>query len=277
MSLQSMLNPATAKPSTMAAQDRSTATEQPKTSSGLFCKEPVFGAHRFGAQPFGAPPPTFNATTFGAPALGAPAFRAPALFGARSNPAPILPRHLGGDIGQLDAPSSQDSAPGKWHLQCTADDTAVNALESVIAGEELLPAKFGDLHLVNFLDALETRIQLQKDNGQECKRKSGATIAFDQYLAVQGHKGKKNGKDALSYKLEIGRRWKELASPSSLLLLAFSDAAEDFVKGYHKNPFEVRPLQNFANELYKIIPKNLLHTCIHVSGMAEMAVRIGKG
>ncbi|PMB67540.1 hypothetical protein BM221_007210 [Beauveria bassiana] len=107
--------------------------------------------------------------------------------------------------------------------------TAVKALESVIAGEELLPAKFGYLHLINFLDALETPIQLQKDNGQECKRKSAATIAFDQYLAVQGHKGKKNGKDALAYKSEIGRRWKELASPSSLLLLAFSDAAEDFV------------------------------------------------
>ncbi|KAM3548435.1 hypothetical protein ARSEF4850_009411 [Beauveria asiatica] len=284
----------------MAAQDQSTATEQPKTSSGLFCKEPVFGAHRFGAQPFGAPPPTFNATPFVAPALGAPAFRAPALFGARPNPAPVtaqpsasvkifcnrkdqapmaicgenLPsdgavssgaltkstqpigrspernQHIGGTKAKdfirddviryfLD---TWEVTLANWmlllHKTALPEDgiysaqqmaTAVNALESVIAGEELLPAKFGYLQLVNFLDALETRIQLQKDNGQECKRKSAATIAFDQYLAVQGHKGKKNGKDALSYKLEIGRRWKELASPSSLLLLAFSDAAEDFV------------------------------------------------
>ncbi|KAM3551836.1 hypothetical protein MY1884_007519 [Beauveria asiatica] len=38
--------------------------------------------------------------------------------------------------------------------------TAVNALESVMAGRELLPAKFGYLQLANFLDAWESRIQL---------------------------------------------------------------------------------------------------------------------
>ncbi|PQK18074.1 hypothetical protein BB8028_0011g00030 [Beauveria bassiana] len=47
----------------MAAQDRLTATEQPKTSSGLFRKEP---------------PPIFNATTFSTP-----------LFGAQPNSAPV--------------------------------------------------------------------------------------------------------------------------------------------------------------------------------------------
>lgn len=36
-------------------------------------------------------------------------------------------------------------------------------------------------------------------------------------------------------------------------------------------------LENFATEIYKIIPENLLHTCVHVSGVAEMAVRVGKG
>ncbi|PQK11374.1 hypothetical protein BB8028_0002g16920 [Beauveria bassiana] len=78
--------------------------------------------------------------------------------------------------------------------------TAVNALESVIAGQELIPAKFGYLQLAKFLDALESRIQLQKDKGEECKGKSAATIAFDRYLALQGLQGKKHGKDALSYK-----------------------------------------------------------------------------
>ncbi|KAM3549487.1 hypothetical protein ARSEF4850_008825, partial [Beauveria asiatica] len=214
--LQSMLNPATAQPSTMAAQDRSTATEQ--------YKEPVFGAHRFGAQPFGAPPPTFNATPFGAPALGAPALGAPALFGARPNPAPVtaqpstsvktfcngkdqapmaicgenLPsdgavssraltkstqpigrspessQHIGGikaeDFIQGDVIryflDTWEVTLANWmlllHKTALPEDgiysvqqmaTAVNALESVTAGEELLPAKFGYLQLVNFLDA----------------------------------------------------------------------------------------------------------------------------
>lgn len=89
MSLQSMLNPATADPSTMAAQDRLTVIEQPKPSSGLFRKEPVFGAQPFA---FGAQPLAFGAQPF---ASGTPTFKAPALFGARPNPAPVTAQPSG--------------------------------------------------------------------------------------------------------------------------------------------------------------------------------------
>lgn len=42
------------------------------------------------------------------------------------------------------------------------------------------------------------------------------------------------------------------------------------------NPF-ARSLRSFATEIYKIIPESLLHACVHVSGVAEITIRVGKG
>ncbi|KGQ02959.1 hypothetical protein BBAD15_g11820 [Beauveria bassiana D1-5] len=210
----------------MAAQDRLTATEQPKTSSGLFRKEPpqpnsapvtdqpsapvqLFGSRK--DQPLKAICDK-NLSSDAALSFGA-LTKSTQLFGER----PESNNHIGGMLAQncirgdvityfLD---TWGVTLANWmlllHKTALPEDgidnaqqmsTAVNALESVIAGQELIPAKFSYLQLANFLDALESRIQLQKDNGEERKGRSAATIAFDQYLALQGLQGKKHGKDA---------------------------------------------------------------------------------
>lgn len=106
---------------------------------------------------------------------------------------------------------------------------AVNALESVMSGHGPLPARFGYLQLANFLNSLEKRIQVQKDSGEEMSRKSNTILAFDQYLIAQGLDPKnKNIRANVSHKRWIGRHWQDLAGPSSLLLIVYSDAAEAF-------------------------------------------------
>lgn len=111
---------------------------------------------------------------------------------------------------------------------------AVNALESAIVGKEgpMLLARFGYVQLSNWFDSLEDRIQQDRQKGL-IPSKSGrgnASIAMDFYIHAQKVVSKTSfSRGQLQERKRIGGRWKELAGPSALLLVIYSDMAEIFV------------------------------------------------
>lgn len=112
--------------------------------------------------------------------------------------------------------------------------TAFQAVDNVICGQGThLLQRLANVQLMRLFGSLGEIIKSDKDNGRMHREPyyRDATIAMDIYLSIQ--KTRSNTRD-LRLKLKEGRkrfskRWSNMAAPSPLFVLVYSDAAETIV------------------------------------------------
>ena len=109
---------------------------------------------------------------------------------------------------------------------------AINALYTVISGncQTGLPARFGYLQLLKFLESLEHRVPQEKlQRLLPCKiGRVNASIALDIFQATPNVAIRRSRKQISDLK-RLGARWNCLVGPSALLLLVWSEFTETLV------------------------------------------------
>ena len=113
--------------------------------------------------------------------------------------------------------------------------SAFRALESAITKKDYPPVipRFAYVQLVNFFECLEKKIDIARHQSlfPSESGKGNATKAIELYL--QAHEGAGRSPSGLRRILKkqkrIGNRWKGLTTPSTFLLLMYSDKAEAIV------------------------------------------------
>ena len=114
---------------------------------------------------------------------------------------------------------------------------AVNAIEGAITSDKnpVFLKRFGYVRLSMFFELLERRIRLDRQLGfiESQSGRTNASVAVDYYL--DGLNMSSNSLDksclrgAMRERKRKAGRWRELAGPSVVLLLLYSDTAEKFV------------------------------------------------
>ena len=111
-------------------------------------------------------------------------------------------------------------------------NTALRALDEAISGREgKLISRLAFVHLIDVFEKLERLIGRDRERGL-LHRKAGyrnSSVAMDIYMAsqpVQTNTIKAVTRRELHERKRIGRRWRDLAGPSPLLLLLYSENAE---------------------------------------------------
>ncbi|KAI1291667.1 hypothetical protein F5Y03DRAFT_400513 [Xylaria venustula] len=155
--------------------------------------------------------------------------------------------------------------------------TAFRAVDNVICGQGTdLLQRLAHVQLMRLFGSLKGIIKSDRDNGRIHREPyyRDASVAMDIYLSAQ--ETQSNTKE-LRLKLKQGRkrfskRWSDLAAPSPLFVLVYSDAAEAIVKDFKKA--DNLTLNMVATRILRMCPGQLMAICARLATAAETAVRL---
>ncbi|KAI1207646.1 uncharacterized protein F4807DRAFT_462452 [Annulohypoxylon truncatum] len=154
--------------------------------------------------------------------------------------------------------------------------SAFKAVDSVICGQGTnMLRRLANVQLMRLFRLLEDIIKSDRDNGHVHREPyyRDANVAMDIYMSSQ--ETQSNMKE-LRLKLKQGRkrfskRWSDLAAPSPLFVLIYSDAAEAIVKDFKR--VDNATLHMVATSILSICPSQLVSICAHLAEASEAAAR----
>ncbi|KAI1302241.1 hypothetical protein F5Y03DRAFT_385568 [Xylaria venustula] len=147
----------------------------------------------------------------------------------------------------------------------TSDDPrilmAFNAVDTTICGRGSNPLRrLAYVHLMRLFDSLKDIIKSDRDNGRIHREPyyRDANIAMDIFLNAQRTQSNTMG-------------WSDLAAPSPLFVLVYSDAAEAIVKGFKKA--DNHTLSRMVTKILRICPSQIVDICARLAKGAETAAK----
>ncbi|KAJ2906477.1 hypothetical protein MKZ38_001458 [Zalerion maritima] len=153
---------------------------------------------------------------------------------------------------------------------------AFRAVDIVICGQQgtHLLRRLAHVQLMRLFISLERIIAHKRASGrlQGARGYRNTCVAMTIYMSARERRS--NVKD-LEYELKerkrCGRSWTDLARPSPLFVLVYSDLAEPIVKDFKRT--DAATLRSVATRVVEACPDGLVRICIQLADRAEWAVR----